>query len=132
MTKPLFGPALAVVAAGAFGLLTAAAPGVWTGLTRRWIFWALVVVQLVLPLVIRLLIQSAARSPLEPNCIRGNDTLALASLLLWAACATGGVALVTGLASRDSLQRAVLWVLALAVPYGIMFGLLPEWFCGWN
>lgn len=132
----LVAPALSLVTAGAaVWVVHFSHHRVIARLQTRSFARVLAAAQAALAAAVWALIRTAPRqSGEEDACL--DSYSASASLIGWAVLATalvGGVTVVAAtIGHRNPLERSVLWVLALGLPFVTAFMWVPEAFCGWN
>ena len=102
-------------------------------LRKRWLGWAVVVVQLALLAAAWLRFSTAPRVGTE-GCKEFTNVKSLAIGVLLAACGTGAVAIARAFALEGDagLRRLGLVVLGLVMPYTTTLVLMQDAFCGWN
>lgn len=133
MLIPLIGPLLALVAAVGFLAVTAVFEPVAKAVQQPIAVAGLLVVQPALAIVTLLVTLTAKHDP-GSHCPRKVDSAAtgVINTLFFAACAIGGVAIVTAWAlegQRIGWRRTSLWWLGLGVPYALAFISFLVTFC---
>ena len=114
-------------------MILAFSRGAVAALRKRWLGWAVVVVQLALLATSWLLFSTAPRVGSE-GCVEFANVWWLVIGVLFAACGTGAVEIARAFALEGDagLRRLGLVVLGLVMPYTTTLVLMQDAFCGWN
>ena len=125
--------ALTPVAALAFALGMSAQGRGLRPFRRPWLLSTLLGVQATLLILALGVLASADRRRTGDSCF-DSQTIELLWLTFFLACFAGGAAIAGASLSGipAGAKRLGVWIVALALPFAIAYGVAPEAFCGWN